>query len=139
MAARYDWILAQGSDVDEARWQRYDEKTRLYDLGLCQVISTSKHRFRTILVEKQQEPFPLSSSKKKTLRYGILERLPFPLSPGELHELYHGRQTIEQFFKESNGSFNVGKLPSQKFRGNEAYCSKKDSPSRLAKLFYGNH
>lgn len=121
MAARYDWILAQGVDVDEARWQRYDAKTRLYELGPCRVISTSKHHFRTILVEKQQEPFPGSKSKKKILRYGIVERLPFPLSPGELHEFYHGRQTIEQFFKESNGPFNAGKLPSQKFRGNEAY------------------
>jgi len=121
MAARYDWLLAQGLEVDEAKWQRYDEKTRLYELGLCPVISTSQHRFRTILVEKQQEPFPLSSREKKTLRYGILERLPFPLSPGELYEFYHGRQTIEQFFKESTGSFHAGKLPSQKFRGNEAY------------------
>ncbi len=121
MAGRYDWILACGIDVDEAKWQRLDEKTRLYELGQCQAVSTSKHHFRTILVEKEQEPFPGSKSKKKILRYGIVERLPFLLSKEELHQFYHGRQTIEQFFKESTGPFNAGKLPSQEFRGNEAY------------------
>ena len=121
MAARYDWILAQGVDVDETKWQRYDEKTRLYELGERQVISTSKHCFRIILVEKQQKSFPGGKSKKKILRYGIIERLPFSFSPGELHQFYHGRQTIEHFFKESTGPFNAGKLPSQEFRGNEAY------------------
>ncbi|MBC8234761.1 transposase [bacterium] len=47
--------------------------------------------------------------------------MPFSLSPAELHQFYHGRQTIENFFKESTGPFNAGKLPSQKLRGNEAY------------------
>jgi hypothetical protein len=121
MAARYDWILACGTSVDEQKWQRLDSNTRLYELGLVQVISTSKHQFRTILVEKEQEPFPGSKSKKKILRYGIIEHLPFSLSPAELNQFYHGRQTIENFFKESTGPFNAGKLPSQKFRGNEAY------------------
>lgn len=121
MAARYDWIVAQGVEIDEAKWHRYDAKTRLYDLGPCRVISTSPHCFRTVLVEKHQDPFPGSKSKKTILRYGILERLPFSLSQEELHQFYHGRQTIEQFFKESTGPFNAGKLPSQKFRGNEAY------------------
>lgn len=121
MAARYDWILSQGAQLDETNWQRYDAKTRLYELGTCRIISTTKHCFRTILVEKEQEPFPGSKSKKKMLRYGIIEQLPFSLSPGELHQFYHGRQTIEQFFKESTGPFNAGKLPSQELRGNEAY------------------
>jgi hypothetical protein len=121
MAARYNWILACGVSLDEAKWQRLDEKTRLYELGQCQAVSTSKHQFRTILVEKEQEPFPGSKSKKKILRYGIVEQLPFSLSCGELYQFYHGRQTIEQFFKESTGPFNAGKLPSHFFRGNEAY------------------
>jgi len=121
MSARYDWILAQGIQIDEAKWIRCDSKTRLYELGLSSVISTSPHCFRTILVEKEQEPFPNSKSQKKILRYGILERLPFSPTPEELHQFYHGRQTIEQFFKESTGPFNAGKMPSQEFRGNEAY------------------
>ena len=85
MAARYekplrpsaslrDWIMAQGISVDENKWQRFDNKTRLYELGVCPVISTSPHQFRTILVEKEQEPFPGSKSQKKILRYGIMSR-----------------------------------------------------------------
>lgn len=121
MSARYDWILAQGIQIDEAKWISCDAKTRLYELGPSRVISTSPHRFRTILVEKEQEPYPNSKSQKKILRYGIIERLPFSSTPEELHHFYHGRQTIEQFFKESTGPFNAGKMPSQEFRGNEAY------------------
>jgi hypothetical protein len=121
MSARYDWILAQGIQIDEAKWTPCDAKTRLYELGLSRVISTSPHCFRTILVEKEQELYPNSKSQKKILRYGILERLPFSSTPEELHNFYHGRQTIEQFFKESTGPFNAGRMPSQKFRGNEAY------------------
>ena len=121
MSARYDWIVAQGVEVDETQWQRCDATTRLYELGQSRVISTWPGRLRTVLVEKEQDPFPLSKSQKKILRYGIIERLPFELKPAELYQFYHGRQTIENFFKESTGPFNAGKLPSQKFRGNEAY------------------
>jgi hypothetical protein len=151
MSARYDWILAHGIQIDEAKWIRCDSKTRLYELGLSRVISTSPHRFRTILVEKEQELYPNSKSQKKILRYGILERLPFSSTPEELHHFYHGRQTIEQFFKESTGPFNAGKMPSQEFRGNEAYLRlvtiaenccvlfKKSSPFPLEGSFHVYH
>jgi len=36
-------------------------------------------------------------------------------------EFYHQRQTIENFFKESKNPFHSGKMPSQRFRSNEAY------------------
>ncbi|MCZ6681444.1 MAG: transposase [Candidatus Poribacteria bacterium] len=88
---------------------------------MIRVISTSPHCFGTVWVEKEQDPFPNSKSQQKISRYGIIERLPFSPTPEELHQFYHGRQTIEQFFKESTGPFNAGKLPSQKFRGNQAY------------------
>jgi IS4 transposase len=39
----------------------------------------------------------------------------------KLFRFYRRRQTIENFFKETKQSFNSGKMPSQKFRGNEAY------------------
>lgn len=121
MAARYDWILAQGVSLEESRWQVYDEKTRLYEVGKTKVVSTCSHLFRVILVEKEQTPFPGSKSKKTIYRYGILENLAFHLTTSGVYEFYHGRQTIEQFFKESTGPFNAGKMPSQKFRANEAY------------------
>ena len=65
-------------------------------------------------------PFPNSKSKKHFHHYGILENLAFSLEPFDLFKFYHGRQTIENFFKESV-DFEVGKMPSQKERANEAY------------------
>lgn len=121
MACRYDWVLAQGIHLNEEKWEQIDEITRLYDVGKTPVISTCQTPFRVVLVEKQQTTFPGSKSKKHFFRYGILENLAFNLSPKGVLEFYHGRQTIEQFFKESTGPFQAGKMPSQKFRANEAY------------------
>lgn len=121
MACRYDWVLAQGIELKPEKWDQIDEITRLYDVGKTPVISTCAHPFRVVLVEKQQTPFPGSRSKKKVHRYGILENLAFNLKPKGVYNFYHGRQTIEQFFKESTGPFQAGKMPSQKFRANEAY------------------
>lgn len=119
---KYNWIISQdGIKVDPSLWEDYDEDTRLYDLGYGRVLSTTNKKLRAILVEKKQHPFPGKRKKIKILRYGIVENLSIGLSPSALYEFYHQRQTIENFFKESNGSFNSGKMPSQKFRANEAY------------------
>lgn len=121
ITCRYDWILSQGATLYEPNWQQIDENTRLYDLGQSGVVSTCYHPFRVVLVEKKQNPFPNSKSKRKLFRYGICENLAFNLDALGVYDFYHSRQTIEQFFKESNGPFNAGKMPSQKFRANEAY------------------
>jgi len=121
MACRYDWVLAQGIELKEENWERLDEITRVYEVGKTPVISTCAHPFRVVLVEKQQTPFPGSKSKKKVHRYGLLENVAFRLTPKGVYEFYHGRQTLEQFFKESTGPFQAGKMPSGKFRANEAY------------------
>jgi hypothetical protein len=120
MACRYDWVLAQGVCLDETKWQQIDDTTRVYDVGQTKVVSTCNHPFRVILVEKRQKPFPSSKSKKLFHHYGILENLAFDLQPYDLFKFYHGRQTIENFFKESV-SFEAGKMPSQKEKANEAY------------------
>jgi hypothetical protein len=120
MACRYDWVLAQGVSLDESKWQQVDDTTRVYDVGKTKVVSTCNHLFRVVLVEKRQKPFPNSKSKKRLYHYGILENLAFSLQPFDLFKFYHGRQTIENFFKESV-AFEVGKMPSQKERANEAY------------------
>lgn len=120
ISCRYDWIISQGVCVDESNWQAIDDDTRLYDVGKTFVVSTCSHRFRVVLVEKKQHPFPGSKSKREFFRYGICERLAFNLSAKGVYDFYHSRQTIEQFFKESTGPFSAGKMPSQKFRGNEA-------------------
>jgi len=121
ITCRYDWILSQGVALYEPNWQQIDEDTRLYDVGKSGVVSTCYHPFRVVLVEKKQHPFPGSKSQRKLFRYGICENLAFSLDAKGVYDFYHGRQTIEQFFKESTGPFSAGKMPSQRFRANEAY------------------
>jgi len=73
------------------------------------------------VVDTRQHPFGKKRVKKKHIRYAIIENLAIELSAPALYKFYHGRQTIENFFKESKNPFNSGKMPSQKFRANEAY------------------
>ena len=122
MGARYDWVMAQNPKIDPDKWSCYDEKTMIYDLGMAAVISTVEREYRIILVVKEQEPFKGDRRKKaKTLRYAIVENLPIRLDAFALYQFYCGRQSIENFFKETKNPFNAGKMPSEKFRGNEAY------------------
>ena len=121
ITCRYDWILSQGVTVDEKKWQQIDDWTRFYDVGKTPVVSTCSYPFRVVLVEKKQIPLPGSKSRRKLIRYGIVENLAFCLDSQGVYDFYHGRQTIEQFFKESTGPFSAGKMPSQKFRANQAY------------------
>jgi hypothetical protein len=124
MGARYDWVMAQKPDIDPDKWLSYDEKTQLYDLGMARVISNAHRDYRIILVVKEQEPFKADRRKRvKKVRYAIIENLPLRLDTGALYKFYCQRQTIENFFKESKGPFNAGKMPSEKFRGCEAYLS----------------
>jgi len=121
-SVRYDWVTAQpGNHPEDHRWVRYDEKTRVLDLGVTTVVRTSSHLYRVILVEKEQEPFPGSRRRAKTLRYALIAHLPWQMRPEALYEFYHQRQTIENFFKEAQNPFSAGKMPSQRFRANEAY------------------
>lgn len=118
---RYDWIMSQNPKIDPDKWKEYDEDTKLYDLGKIKVIGTTEQRFRAVLVDKKQYPFGKKKAKNKHVRYAIIENLVFNLSASALYEFYHGRQTIENFFKESKNPFSSGKMPSQRFRANEAY------------------
>jgi len=72
-------------------------------------------------VDTRQHPFGKKRVKDKHRRYATIENLAIALSASVLYEFYHGRQTTENFFKESKDPFNSGKMPSQKFRANEAY------------------
>lgn len=118
---RYKWIMSQKPHIDPEKWIEYDADTKLYDLGRIKIISTTENIFRAILVDTKQYPFKKKRAKKKHIRYGIIENLAIELSAAALYEFYHGRQTIENFFKESKNPFSSGKMPSQKFRANEAY------------------
>lgn len=118
---RYNWIISQKPKIDPDKWMEYDPDTRLYDLGRIKIISTIENVFRTILVDKKQHPFGKKRTKKKHIRYTVIENLAIEISAPALYEFYHGRQTIENFFKELKNPFNSGKMPSQRFRANEAY------------------
>jgi len=118
----YKWIIAQGINLKEHKWIPCDKDTAIYDLGEIVPFSTAPCPYRTILVKKKQHPFPNKKRKKaKIIYYGIIENLKVRLSPQDLFRFYQQRQTIENFFKESKQSFSSGKMPSQRFRGNEAY------------------
>ncbi|MBW1697757.1 MAG: transposase [Deltaproteobacteria bacterium] len=94
----------------------------IYDLGMATVVSTVQRQYRIILVVKEQQPFKGDRRKKaKKLRYAIVENLAIRLDAFALYQLFCGRQTIENFFKEAKHPFNAGKMPSERFRGNEAY------------------
>ena len=122
MGARYDWVMAQKPEINPNKWMSYDEKTMIYDLGMAHVISTVDREYRVILVIKEQEPFKADRRKRvKKVRYAILENLPLRLDAFALYQFYCGRQTLENFFKEAKNPFNAGKMPSEKFRGCEAY------------------
>lgn len=120
-AERYKWIMSQKPKIDPGKWIEYNSDTKLYDLGRIKIISTTEAIFRAILVDTRQHPFGKKQLKKKHIRYAIIENLATELSASALYEFYHGRQTIENFFKESKNPFNSGKMPSQRFRANEAY------------------
>jgi hypothetical protein len=122
MGARYDWVMAQKPEIDPDKWVPYDDKTMIYDLGMARVTSTVEREYRIILVVKEQEPFKGDLRKKvKKVRYAIVESLPIRLDAFALYKFYCGRQTIENFFKETKNPFNAGKMPSERFRSNEAY------------------
>ena len=117
----YDWVRAyKETKLEEANWISYDEKTRLYDLGWGKTLNKCPHKVRIILVEKEQEKLKMKKTKK-ILRYAIITNISFLSEPEAIYEFYHQRQTIENFFKEVKNPFNAGKMPSQIFRGNEAY------------------
>ncbi len=139
MGARYDWVMSQKPKIDPDKWRSYDEKTMIYDLGMAKVTSTVEREYRITLVIKEQEPFKRDRRKKvKKVRYAIVENLPIRLDAFALYEFYCGRQTIENFFKDAKNPFNAGKMPSEKFRGNEAYLQYVIMAYNLFKWFKKN-
>lgn len=119
--ANYDWITAYKEiKLEEANWYSCDEKTRLYDLGWGKTLNRCPNKLHIILVEKEQEKLKMKRTKK-LVRYALITNISFLSEPAAIYEFYHQRQTIENFFKEAKNPFNAGKMPSQLFRGNEAY------------------
>ena len=117
----YSYIMAQPENKErQIIWQVYDETTWLFDLGVTTVVDKAKFHFRVILVKKKQEKIKIKKVKE-FVYYGIVTNFYMQQTPETIFAEYHKRQTIENFFKEVKNPFNSTKLPSQLFRGNEAF------------------
>lgn len=112
-------------DTDKIPFEHFsikedDKKISLASIGPRKVYSKSKYQFQAVLVKIDQEQIAIKK-RRKHLRYVIIHNI-FGLTDGRsIFEFYHQRQTIENFFKESKNPFHSGKMPSQRFRSNEAY------------------
>ena len=117
----YNYVMAQPENKHrELVWIEHDETTWLVDLGVTTVVEKAKNEYRVILVKKKQEKIKIKKVKEY-LFYAIVTNFYIQQTPGIVYTEYHKRQTIENFFKEVKNPFNSTKMPSQRFRGNEAY------------------
>jgi len=131
----WDDFLSNNKDikVDELSFEHFsieeeDEKTKekvrkkisVAPVGTRRVYSKSRHKFQAVLVKVKQEQIPIKK-RRKHLRYVIIHNVGGLTDARGAFEFYHQRQTIENFFKESKNPFHSGKMPSQRFRSNEAY------------------
>jgi hypothetical protein len=114
-------------------WKRVDEQTKLFDCGLMTIFPELSNQYRLILVKSQKRKERRIPKNQRQLAqgyrsyrityqeiiFGILTNL--SADPIVVYQFYKQRQTIENYFRDSNWSFEIGKLPSQQFRANQAY------------------
>jgi hypothetical protein len=123
-------------------WKRVDKHTKVFDCGLMNIFPKVPQKYRLILVKglkrkvrrlpkKQRKSGKGYRSDRITYHeviFGILTNISG--HPIHIYEFYKQRQTIENYFRDSNWSFKANKLPSQKFRAflrlfvANKYCSK---------------
>ncbi len=126
--------VKEGMEKAQGRyWKRVDKHTKIFDCGFMNIFSDADRKYRLILVrgqKRQERRIPIKQRKQgkgyrpyrvtyKEIVFGILTNISG--NPVRLCEFYKQRQTIENYFRDSNWSFETGKLPSQKFRANQAY------------------
>jgi hypothetical protein len=100
--------------------------TYIAEIPKLRIFKDSDKEFRFLLVKEQKR---IKKVKKGRIFYvsewqywGIVTNIPKAVMHShKLLKFYRRRQTIENFFRETKQSFNSGKMPSQKFRANEAY------------------
>lgn len=114
-------------------WKRVDKHTKVFDCGLMEIFPELDRKYRLILVKGQkrmERRIPKNQRKKGTgyrasrITYQeIIFAILTNLEGHSIHvyEFYKQRQTIENYFRDSNWSFEIGKLPSQQFQANQAY------------------
>jgi hypothetical protein len=114
-------------------WKRVDKHTKIFDCGFINVFPKVSQKYRLILVKGQkikERRIPKNQRKQgkghrsyrithHEMIFGILTNISG--NPIHVYKFYKQRQTIENYFRDSNWSFEINKLPSQRFRANEAY------------------
>ena len=105
---------------DEPGEGKIHKKIQVALVGKRQVYRKSKYKFQAVLVKIEQDKIPIKRRRKRS-RYVIIHNVSGLTGARSTFEFYHQRQTIENFFKESKNPFHAGKMPSQRFRANEAY------------------
>lgn len=115
-------------------WKVVNKHTKVFDCGFIDIFpSKLTKKYRLILVKGQkriERRIPKNQRKQgkgsrsscvtyQEIVFGILTNIEG--HPILIHEFYKQRQTIENYFRDSNWSFQIGKLPSQQFRANQAY------------------
>ena len=105
---------------DEETKEKVHKKISVASVGIRKVYSKSRYQFQAILVKVKQEQIRIKK-RRKYFRYVIIHNVGGLTDARGAFEFYHQRQTIENFFKESKNPFHSGKMPSQRFRSNEAY------------------
>ncbi len=104
---------------------RYDKHTKVFDCGFISIFPKVSQQYRLILVKGQKQQnlrYPKNQRQQgKGYRcyrityieiiFGILTNIEG--NPILIYEFYKQRQTIENYFRDSNWYFEIGKLPSQ--------------------------
>ncbi len=117
--------LAKARELHFKRVEKGKE-TYIAEIPELRIFKDSDKEFRFLLVKERKRVKKVKKGRTfythEWQYWGIVTNIPTSeMDSYELFTFYRGRQTIENFFKETKQSFNSGKMPSQKFRGNEAY------------------
>lgn len=117
--------LAKRGKLHFKKVGRY-RNTYVAELRDYQVLAGLDKTFRFLFVKELKEIKKVKKGriywKKEWQYFGLITSIPHrEMCAQQLVRFYRQRQTIENYFKEIKHSFNASKMPSAKFRGNEAY------------------
>jgi hypothetical protein len=108
------------------QWQSYDEETRLRRCLRVRLLDDFPTPVTVVLVECRRRVKKMKKGRlwwrTKLVYYAIVTDL-HHWSTAKIYETYKRRWAIENFFKESAQSFSSGKLPSERFRGNQFFLA----------------
>jgi len=135
VGAKLNCVQEELKKATKHYWKRVDKHTKIFDCGFINIFPKVSQKYRLILVKGQkikERRIPKNQRKQgkghRSYRityheviFGILTNI--SRNPIQVYKFYKQRQTIENYFRDSNWSFEINKLPSQQFRANEAYLS----------------